>query len=308
MPNIEVTFTGTWTPIPYTITYTTNSHGTLSSCTPTTYTIESTTITPSCTTTPSTGYKFKAFTPTSIPQGSTENKTITATWEKLATPTPTPTPKPKPSVTPTPTPTKPIIKLPAKVTNTIAKHHFTDISSLSKGRQTAIEWMYQYNITLGSPANSNTYKPKDTVNRGSMAEFLYKLRGTKKTTKSVPKLTDISKLGKGRQTAIKWLASEKITVPTKNKYNPNKAVNRGAMAEFLYKVAGSPTFNPTNADYSKIKDLSKVGNNAGRRKAIAWLVANNISVLDKGRFNPQNTVNRGSMAELLMKTYRVFVK
>jgi hypothetical protein len=80
------------------------------------------------------------------------------------------------------------------------------------------------------------------------------------------------------------------------------------MAEFLYKVAGSPTFNPNTADYAKIKDLSKVGDNAGRKKAIAWLVANNITVLDKGKFNPQNPVNRGSMAELLMKTYRVFVR
>jgi hypothetical protein len=168
--------------------------------------------------------------------------------------------------------------------------------------------MYQYGITLGSPANSNTYKPKDTVNRGSMAEFLYKLRGAKKTSKPVPKLTDINKLNKGRQAAIKWLASEKITIPTKNKFNPSNTVTRGQMAEFLYKEAGSPTFTPTNADYAKIKDLSRVGNNQGRKLAIAWLVANNITVLDKGNFNPQNPVNRGSMAELLMKTYRVFVR
>ncbi|MDR1033391.1 MAG: S-layer homology domain-containing protein, partial [Bifidobacteriaceae bacterium] len=80
------------------------------------------------------------------------------------------------------------------------------------------------------------------------------------------------------------------------------------MADFLYKLAGSPTFNPTNANYAKIKDLSKVGNNAGRKKAIAWLVTNKITVLDKGKFNPQNAVNRGSMAEFLMKLYKVYVK
>jgi hypothetical protein len=169
--------------------------------------------------------------------------------------------------------------------------------------------MYQYNITLGSPANSNTYKPKDTVNRGAMAQFMHKMRGLPKITKAIPKITDISKLVKDRQNSIKWLASEGITVIGKDgKYNPNKAVNRGAMAEFLYKLAGSPTFTPSSADYAKIKDLSKVGDNAGRKKAIAWLVANKITVLDKGRFNPQNAVNRGSMAEFLMKLYKVYVK
>jgi hypothetical protein len=168
--------------------------------------------------------------------------------------------------------------------------------------------MYQYGITEGSPANSNTYKPKDTVTRGQMSEFLYKLRNQPKTTKPIPTIADINKLTRPRQTSIKWLASEKITVLTDNKFNPTNIVTRGQMAEFLYKVAGSPTFNPTNADYAKIKDLSKVVNNEGRRKAIAWLVKNNITVLQNGNYNPQNAINRGSMAELMMKLYKLYVK
>jgi hypothetical protein len=168
--------------------------------------------------------------------------------------------------------------------------------------------MYAYGITTGSPANSNTYKPQDKVNRGAMAQFMHKMRGLAVTTKKVPKIVDISKLIKDRQNSIKWLASEKITViPKTNKYNPKNIVSRGQMADFLYKLAGSPTYNPTSADYAKIKDLSKVGNNQGRKKAISWLVTNNITVLDKGKFNPTNPVNRGSMAEFLMKLYKLYV-
>jgi hypothetical protein len=80
------------------------------------------------------------------------------------------------------------------------------------------------------------------------------------------------------------------------------------MAEFLYKIAGFPPYTPTSSDYSKIKDLSKVGNNEPRKLAIAWLVTNNISILDKsGNYNPSNPVNRGSMAEFMMKLYKLYV-
>ncbi|MDR1033455.1 MAG: hypothetical protein LBL41_01610 [Bifidobacteriaceae bacterium] len=41
---------------------------------------------------------------------------------------------------------------------------------------------------------------------------------------------------------------------------------------------------------------------------MAWLVKNNITVLDKGKYNPTNPVNRGSMAEFIMKLYKLYVK
>jgi uncharacterized repeat protein (TIGR02543 family) len=181
------------------------------------------------------------------------------------------------------------------------KSKFKDISKLNSSRQSAIQWMYRYEITTGSPAGSRTYKPNGKVNRGAMAQFMHKLKGSLTTYKSTPTIKDISKLAKDRQSDINWLAAEGITVLSNGKYNPNNSVNRGAMAEFLYKLAGSPKFTPSKSDYAKIKDLNKVGNNAGRKKAIAWLVKKNITVLSNGKYNPQNAVNRGSMAEFLQK-------
>ncbi|MDR1034193.1 MAG: InlB B-repeat-containing protein, partial [Bifidobacteriaceae bacterium] len=61
----------------------------------------------------------------------------------------------------------------------------------------------------------------------------------------------------------------------------------------------------TAADKAKVKDLDKVKNNPDRQSAIAWLVKNNISVLQKGDvYNPSGTVNRGAMAEFMQKLYQ----
>ncbi|MDR1033801.1 MAG: InlB B-repeat-containing protein [Bifidobacteriaceae bacterium] len=227
----------------------------------------------------------------------TQNLTLYAHW------TLTPVPAPKP----TPTPAVSAIKK-LTVKNADYETKFKDIGDLNEGRQDAIQWMYQYGITIGS-GGPNTYKPAAKVNRGAMAEFLHKLRGLAKTTKKVPKISDLQDLSKARVRSIKWLASEKITVIKSNKYNPKNVVNRGAMAEFLYKVVGSLTYKPSSSDYKKIKDISLVESNSGRKKAIAWLVKNKISILDKdGKYNPQNPVNRGAMAEFMMKLYKKFAE
>jgi uncharacterized repeat protein (TIGR02543 family) len=201
----------------------------------------------------------------------------------------------------------PIDKLPTKHSN--YKKKFKDINKLNSSRKSAVQDMYKYGITEGS-GNKDTYKPTDNVNRGAMAQFMYKLRGQKKTTKSIPKLKDVTTLTDDREKAIKWLASEKITViPKSGKYNPKNIVNRGSMAEFLYKLAGSPPYTPSKQDLARVKDINKIKKNESRKKAVAWLVKNDISVLDnKGNFNPQNTVNRGSMAEFMMKLYKLCVK
>ncbi|MDR1034025.1 MAG: S-layer homology domain-containing protein [Bifidobacteriaceae bacterium] len=185
------------------------------------------------------------------------------------------------------------------------KNKFTDLGKVTKERKSSIRWMYQYGITTGVDGK-NVYNPSGVVNRGAMAQFLHKLSASVKTSKTEVNPTDISNLTQpGRQADIKWLASEGITVLDNGKFNPQNPVNRGAMAEFMYKTAGSPAYTPSKADLAKVKDIKKVKNNPARQKAIAWLAKNNITVLDKnGNFNPQNNVNRGSMAQFMQKLYK----
>jgi hypothetical protein len=159
-----------------------------------------------------------------------------------------------------------------------------------------------------------------------MAQFLYKLAGQTKTINSVPKIADIAKgINKDRQSAIKWLASKKITIPdTKNKYNPGNTVNRGAMAEFMYKLAGHPGTVDFGSDTNDHVDPKIVAaqekilkgdkklvafkkSNPNRYYDILWLAKMNITVPDNGKYNPGNAVNRGAMAQFMHKLYYVML-
>jgi hypothetical protein len=209
---------------------------------------------------------------------------------------------------------------------------FADTVEVSLGRQTAIAWLASRGITSGSPAGSNTFKPWDSVNRGAMAQFMRRVVSNPKQTKKSPNFKDLGTGILGRDDDIKWLASEGITTGSpagSNTYKPSNVVSRGAMAEFLYKLAGSPgAINPNSSDKKNhhVKP-SEVADQEGRFKAdsdlqalkstnpnryydILWLAKNNITVGSVGpdgllRYNPSAPVNRGAMAEFLKRLYEL---
>jgi hypothetical protein len=113
---------------------------------------------------------------------------------------------------------------------------------------------------------------------------------------------------------VKWLASSGVTVLTGGKYNPRNVVNRGAMAQFMWKLIGKPAFGNQTAAAKKVaKDAavqklkkSKKSSDQERYKCILWLIQNNITVIsNNGKYNPGNPVNRGAMAQFLRKLYVV---
>jgi hypothetical protein len=153
-----------------------------------------------------------------------------------------------------------------------------------------------------------------------MAEFLYKLDGAVEIVDSVPTISDISKLNASRKASIKWLASEGITIPSASKFNPSSAVNRGAMAEFMYKLAGHPgTTTAGSAQNDHVSPSSVAAqdralkndnalqalkkSNPNRYYDVLWLYKMNITVPTDGKYNPANAVNRGSMAQFMHKLY-----
>jgi uncharacterized repeat protein (TIGR02543 family) len=212
-----------------------------------------------------------------------------------------------------------------------SKYKFVDTSKVENGRLNDINWLASVRVTVGSDCNASgagsacKYNPNGAVNRGAMAQFLFKLAGQTETVNGVPKVTDISKLISSRQDAIKWLASEKITIPTAGKYKPSNTVNRGAMAEFMYKLAGHPgtvdfgSGENDHVDPKTVADVEKVlkndkalakfkKSNPNRYYDILWLAKMNITVPDSmGRYNPGNDVNRGAMAQFMHKLYWVMM-
>jgi hypothetical protein len=152
------------------------------------------------------------------------------------------------------------------------------IKSSNLERYYAILWLADTGITVGSgctasdganAATSNcTFNPGSAVNRGAMAEFMQKFASVPNipaTTSEFPdvktsnvaikysgseKTTTVKALTTARIGAINWLASSKITegsgqgaiVGGKSKstttFRPQDAVNRGAMAQFMKRLAG----------------------------------------------------------------------
>uniref|UniRef100_UPI00359C74E8 S-layer homology domain-containing protein n=1 Tax=Lactococcus garvieae TaxID=1363 RepID=UPI00359C74E8 len=85
---------------------------------------------------------------------------------------------------------------------------------------------------------------------------------------------------------------------TKTTYAPNKNVNRGEMAIFLYRMAGSPSYNPPFNVFTDIKGLTN-------QKQILWLSASGITLGTGTHYDPHGNVTRGQMAAFL---HRMAVK
>jgi hypothetical protein len=210
---------------------------------------------------------------------------------------------------------------------------FVDLAKIGAERKADIDWLTENEISVGTGCVNGggkkcKYSPSSAVNRGAMAEFMWKLMGRPEITKPVPKIVDIEGFKKStpdRYTAIRWLASEWVTIiGSDGKYNPKKSVNRGAMAEFMYKLAGSPgvlTFgsmkdsHPSPAALTSMakkfksdKTLVKLAKtNPNRYYDILWMASVGVTTGSdkKGtKYSPNQVVNRGAMAQFLHRLYK----
>lgn len=258
-----------------------------------------------------------------------------------------------------------LVKLPLYSSAQLKKKgiKFTDLGNLKKKqiiRYDDVNWLASTDITIGSGCDDKStktkckYNPQSPVNRGAMADFMYKFNGqvdrgdlnTQKewfkkdiATYILRKVTANGKLG-WRYYNILWLAKTGVTkgcsankkgVPTK--YCPKDTVNRGAMAEFMYKLIGSPNSvskkidgqmatypdpnfkdpqddNKTLKNYeSKVKYdkvLLKFKKTKPQRYwSVIWLIKYNITITQHAKYNPSDPVNRGSMAQFLHRLYYV---
>ena len=179
---------------------------------------------------------------------------------------------------------------------------FTDVPK-SNTFYTAICWVAQNGITLGT-GNGSTYSPTTAVNRGSMSAFIMRVLGspafTPPTTSPFVDLTPDHTFYK----SITWMAAAGIAAGISSKegllYKASDPVNRGSMAQFLYRAAGSPQYTPPSV--SPFKDVKTTDT---FYKAINWLYDNGITVgvVVKGElyYQPDNAVNRASMAAFLKR-------
>ncbi|MEF2593536.1 MAG: leucine-rich repeat protein [Eggerthellaceae bacterium] len=105
---------------------------------------------------------------------------------------------------------------------------------------------------------------------------------------------------------IQWLADEGVSKGWDNgdgtySYRPYAPVARADMAAFLYRLAGSPAFEPTAADWARFTDVSS---STPHCKEVLWLASAGISEGwdadgDKREFRPYANIARADMAAFL---------
>ncbi|WP_284983702.1 S-layer homology domain-containing protein [Arthrobacter sp. efr-133-TYG-118] len=172
---------------------------------------------------------------------------------------------------------------------------FTDIPA-SYPFYVEVTWMAYNGITTGYP--DGTFRPVQPVTREAMAAFLYRLKGS--PTYIPPVISPFRDIGplSSFYKEITWLASTGITTGYPDgTYRPLDPVNRDAMAAFLYRLAGKPSYTPPGA--SPFTDLTPA---SPFYLEITWLASTGITTgYADGTYRPLNPVNRDAMAAFMYR-------
>lgn len=97
---------------------------------------------------------------------------------------------------------------------------------------------------------------------------------------------------------IEWMAAKNISTGWPDRtYRPLQSVKRDAMAAFLYRAAGKPSFSaPLRPSFKDVKRSNQFS------KEIEWMKRTGISTGWKdGTFEPLSSVKRDAMAAFLMR-------
>ncbi|GAB2536597.1 ExeM/NucH family extracellular endonuclease [Brachybacterium huguangmaarense] len=174
---------------------------------------------------------------------------------------------------------------------------FSDVTRETTIFYDDIMWLAEQGITTGYP--DGTFRPMESVNRDAMAAYLYRMAGSPavSTPRNQP-FTDV-KPGMEHYDAIIWAYQEGIVKGyADGTFRPTQAINRDAMAAFLYRYAGSPSVpRPTAAPFADVPADSQFATE------IAWLKAQGVTTgWYDGTYRPLATMNRESMAAFLHRS------
>ena len=167
-----------------------------------------------------------------------------------------------------------------------------------------INWLADQRITTGYTRadGARVFRPGNPVHRGAMAAFMYRLAGQDVTggftTPTTARFSDVP-VGGPFFREIEWLASTGVTTGYGDgTFRPAGLIHRGAMAAFMYRLAGQDVTGgfttPTTARFNDVP----VGGPFFRE--IEWLASTGITTgYGDGTFRPRGAVHRGAMAAFL---------
>jgi len=176
--------------------------------------------------------------------------------------------------------------------------NFIDVQASSKFA-TEISWVAAAGVAFGYADGG--FGPVRPVARDAMAAFLYRLAGSPAfTPPAVSPFIDVPTSNQFYR-EITWLASAHISAGYPDgSFRPLVPVSRDAMAAFLYRYAGSPSFTPpATADFSDVPTSSQFF------REVSWMASEGVSTgYPDGTFRPLGEVHRDAMAAFLFRVER----
>ena len=163
-----------------------------------------------------------------------------------------------------------------------------------------MSWLANEGISTGW--DDGTYRPLLAINRDAMAAFLYRLAGEPAFT--APATSPFADVATSQQfyKEMAWLRAEGISTGWvegngSRTYRPLQAINRDAMAAFLYRFMDSPDITIPAAS-----PFTDIGPNTKFYAEMVWLFGEGIATgWDDGTYRPLNPINRDAMAAYLYR-------
>lgn len=181
---------------------------------------------------------------------------------------------------------------------------FSDVSH-STTHAEDIWWLASEEISSGY--SDKTFRGTSAVARQDMAAFLWRasnLPSYRASAKDKEAFTDVNE-GTSHAQDIWWLAAKGISTGySDGTFKGQDTVVRQDMAAFLYRLAGSPAYTPSQADKKQFVDVTEKTPHA---REIWWMATIGLTQgYGDGTFRPQNAVTRADMAAFMRRFYKAF--
>ncbi len=181
---------------------------------------------------------------------------------------------------------------------------FLDVSH-STTHAEDIWWLASEEISSGY--SDKTFRGTSAAARQDMAAFLWRasnLPSYRAGAEDKEAFTDVNE-GTSHAQDIWWLAAKGISTGYPDgTFKGQDTVVRQDMAAFLYRLAGSPAYTPSQADKKQFVDVTEKTPHA---REIWWMVSTGLTQgYGDGTFRPQNAVTRADMAAFMRRFYKAF--
>ncbi|MEM9518251.1 MAG: S8 family serine peptidase [Actinomycetota bacterium] len=161
-----------------------------------------------------------------------------------------------------------------------------------------IEWLVSTGATSGT--SPTTFSPDDSVTRGQLATFLWRLHGQPDPVSEPIDFADVNPASFYAH-AVAWLASTGATTgTTPTTFSPDDIVSRGQLAAFLWRLEGQPALTAPAIAFDDVDPTAYFG------AAIAWMAETGVTTgTTETTFSPEDTVTRGQLATFLWRHDRL---